>query len=287
MKKYTFIDLFSGIGGFHIGMTKAGANFLLACENNEFSRKTYLANFSKNFEKSCVKNPFLKDISQIDIERDIPHFNILCAGFPCQPFSNSGLKKGFEDSRGNMFLHIRDILKQKQPEAFFLENVRGLLNHDDGKTFLKIQEIITQEINYSFHFKVFKGTDFGVPQLRPRIYMVGFKNDKTVFNFPQTQIKLNKTMSDIFGGQCNRDIGFTMRVGGRGSHINDRRNWDSYMVEGQVRRLTPKEGLQLNGFPENFVFPVSPSQAMKQLGNSVIVPAIEAIGKEIIKSLNI
>lgn len=286
MTKYTFIDLFSGIGGFHIGMSNAGAKFLLACEKDSFSRQTYEKNFKHSILNSSAPNPFLKDISTIDITNDIPSFNILCAGFPCQPFSQAGLQKGFEDSRGNMFFHIRDILKEKQPDAFFLENVKGLINHDNGNTFLKIKDIITNELNYSFYYKVFKGTDFGVPQLRPRIYMVGFKNKNTIFNFPHPVNKLNQTMSDIFKGKCHRDVGLTMRVGGRGSPITDRRNWDSYLVDGQVRRLTSIEGLALNGFPNTFIFPVSESQAMKQLGNSVIVPAIEAIGKELIKSLN-
>ena len=115
--------------------------------------------------------------------------------------------------------------------------------------------------------------------------MVGFRDRGIDFHFPEpTGLKM--TMSDVFEGKAEREIGFTLRVGGRGSNITDRRNWDSYMVDGKVRRLTPKEGLRMQGFPDDFVFPVSEVQAMKQLGNSVAVPAIQAVAKEIIKELN-
>jgi DNA (cytosine-5)-methyltransferase 1 len=114
--------------------------------------------------------------------------------------------------------------------------------------------------------------------------MVGFR-DKTIdFEFPEP-VNLKLTMSDVFGGKVNRDVGYTLRVGGRGSGIADRRNWDSYLVDGEVRRLTPKEGLRMQGFPDDFVFPVSEAQAMKQLGNSVAIPAIQATANEIIKRL--
>ena len=114
--------------------------------------------------------------------------------------------------------------------------------------------------------------------------MVGFKNKEIDFNFPEP-IKLTMTMSDVFGGQVDKKIGYTLRVGGRHSGINDRRNWDTYLVDGEIRRLSPKEGRKMQGFPESFEFPVSEIQAMKQLGNSVAVPAVEAVAKEIIKRI--
>lgn len=210
----------------------------------------------------------------------MPDFDVVCGGFPCQPFSQAGLQKGFDDHRGNLFFTIRDIIAEKQPKAFFLENVRGLLAHDGGKTFKTIKEIITEDLGYSFHSQLMRGIDFNCPQYRPRIYLVGFKDPQTPFKFPEA-IPLTKTMSDIFGAPCSRKIGFTMRVGGRGSGINDRRNWDTYLVNGQEKRLTATEGLKLNGFPADFKFLVSEAQAMKQLGNSVVVPAIEATANAI------
>lgn len=114
--------------------------------------------------------------------------------------------------------------------------------------------------------------------------MVGFRDNTIQFEFPEP-IGLKLTMSDVFGGNAEREVGYTLRVGGRGSDINDRRNWDSYIVDGQVRRLTHREGLRMQGFPDSFVFPVSEAQAMKQLGNSVAVPAIQATAAQLLKAL--
>lgn len=279
----TFIDLFAGIGGFHLAMNTAGGTCVFASELDEKARKTYEANFKEKEPELFNSGNFVGDITKVDISK-IPNFDILCGGFPCQPFSNAGLKKGFEDERGNLFFHIANIIKTKQPKAFFLENVKGLLNHDNGNTFSTIEKIITKDLGYSFHYQIVKGTDFGVPQHRPRLYMVGFKDTSTSFSFPQKE-KLILTMSDILGGKCDREIGFTLRCGGRGSGVHDRRNWDCYMVDGKEIQIGVKEGKALQGFPESFTFPVSNSQAMRQLGNSVVVPAICAVGKEIINSL--
>ena len=109
----------------------------------------------------------------------------MCGGFPCQPFSNAGFKKGFEDERGNLFFYIAKIIEKKKPDAFFLENVRGMLNHNEGKTFTTIQKILKEDLGYSFHHKIIKGTDFGVPQYRPRLYMVGFRDKNIKYEFPK------------------------------------------------------------------------------------------------------
>lgn len=146
------------------------------------------------------------------------------------------------------------------------------------------QKVITKDLGYSFYYKIIFASDFGVPQHRPRLFMVGFKDKRIKFEFPEPQ-ELKMTMSDIFGGKAEKKIGYTLRVGGRGSDIKDRRNWDAYLVNGKVRRLSPKEGVKMQGFPSNFVFPVSEVQAMKQLGNSVAVPAIQATANEIIERL--
>ncbi|MBF1042393.1 MAG: DNA cytosine methyltransferase, partial [Candidatus Nanosynbacter sp.] len=135
-----------------------------------------------------------------------------------------------------------------------------------------------------FYYKVIKASDYGVPQHRPRLFMVGFKDKNIKFEFPEP-VKLAMTMDDVFEGKVNKTIGYTLRVGGRGSGIGDRRNWDTYLVDGEVCRLSPKEGLRMQGFPDDFEFPVSETQAMKQLGNSVAVPAIQATANEIMKRL--
>jgi len=279
-----FIDLFAGIGGFHIAFSNAGAKCVFASEWNEPARKTYEANFRETDPELFEGDNFAGDITKVNPKK-IPDFNIICGGFPCQPFSQAGFKKGFNDKRGNLFFHIVDIIKTKKPEAFFLENVRHLLKHDDGRTFAIIKKTLEDELGYSFYYKIIKGTDFNAPQHRPRLFMVGFKNKKVKFKFPEA-LPLTKTMSDIFGAPCEKKIGYTLRVGGRGSAITDRRNWDSYRVNGKVVRLGIKEGKKMMGLPDDFVFPVSDSQAMKQMGNAVVVPAIQAVATEIVKSLN-
>ncbi len=285
MDEIKFIDLFAGIGGFHQAFHNEGGKCVFVSEWDEPARKTYKANYEKISPEifQDEERLFAGDITKVKAE-NIPDFDILTGGFPCQPFSQAGLKKGFNETRGTLFFDIARIIKAKQPKAFFIENVRGLLNHNHGETFATIKRIITEDLGYSFFYKVVRASDFGVPQHRPRLYMVGFRDKSIDFHFPEpTGLKM--TMSDVFEGKAEREIGFTLRVGGRGSDITDRRNWDAYMVDGKVRRLTPKEGLRMQGFPNDFVFPVSSVQAMKQLGNSVAVPAIQAVAKEIIKEL--
>jgi len=280
---YKFIDLFAGIGGFHLAFDDAGAKCVFVSEWDEPARKTYQRNFEKK-SPEVFKNGFFKgDITKVN-PKDIPDFDVICGGFPCQPFSQSGFRKGFADKRGNLFFHIAEIIKKKKPRAFFLENVRHLMNHDDGKTFATIKKIIEEDLGYSFYYKIVKASDFGLPQHRPRLFMVGFRNKKIKFEFPEP-IKLEKTMADVFQGKCDKKIGFTLRVGGRGSKIEDRHNWDAYLVDGKTRKLMPEEGKRMMGFPEDFVFPVSDAQAMKQLGNAVAVPAITAYAKQIINTL--
>ena len=286
LKKLKFIDLFAGIGGFHQAMNSLGAECVFASEIDEFARKTYQTNFQKISPKLFESGNFNTDIRSIN-PHNIPDFDILCAGFPCQPFSQAGYKRGFEDNhnseRGNLFFNIAEIIEAKRPRAFFLENVRGLVSHDNGKTFKIIREILENELGYSFYYKIIQASDYGLPQLRPRAFMIGFRDENLMkgFTFPDP-IPLKYTMSDVFGGECSRKIGFTLRVGGRGSDITDRRNWDNYLVDGKERRLTSVEGKKLQGFPDDFVFPVSETQAMKQLGNSVAVDAVKAVAEQMI-----
>lgn len=281
-----FIDLFAGIGGFHIAFHNSGAECVFISEWDVPAQKTYRHNFYKMSPEVFDSGNFVGDITKID-PRSIPDFDVLTGGFPCQPFSQAGFKKGFSETRGTLFFDIVKIMKEKKPQAFFLENVRGLLSHDGGRTFKTIQRILTKELKYSFFYKIVKASDFGLPQHRPRLFMVGFKDKSIKFEFPEPIKELKYTMSDIFKGKCDKEVGFTLRVGGRGSRITDRRNWDAYRVDGKIVQLGSKEGLKMQGFPDWFEFPpaMSEVQAMKQLGNSVAVPAIQAVAEKIVKTL--
>lgn len=272
-----------------MAMHRLGGECVFASEIDDFARKTYEANYQKISPKLFENNLFNKDIRTIT-PKNLPDFDILCAGFPCQPFSQAGQKRGFEDNhnseRGNLFFNIAEILEAKKPKAFFLENVRGLVTHDEGKTFKVIRNILEEELGYSFYFKIVQASEYGLPQLRPRAFMVGFRDEDFMKNFtfpPPIPLKFN--MSDVWGGKCTREIGFTIRIGGRGSNIDDRRNWDNYEVDGELRRLSYIEAKKMQGFPDDFIFPVTPTQAIKQLGNSVAVDAIEAVAKNILEHL--
>ena len=291
-KKLKFIDLFAGIGGFHLALKSLDMECVFTSEIDTHARKTYATNFKDKY----LDHPdlFAGDIWKVDYKK-IPDFDILCGGFPCQPFSQAGHKKGFKDNKdGNLFFSIEQILKNKKPKAFFLENVRHLKNHDNGNTF-KIIYSTLQKLGYSFDYKIIKASEFGLPQHRPRIYMVGFYKPyikdmykELAFTFPR-EIPLKKTMSDIFKGRVTKElnskeerkVGFTLRVGGGRSPINDRRNWDGYIVNNKVVRIDSKKGLEMMGFPKSFKIPVTENQAMKQLGNSVAVNVVKAVGKEI------
>ncbi len=287
--KFSFIDLFAGIGGFHLAFHELGAECVLASEIDKYARKTYETNFIKKSPNLFQTKMFKGDIQEINT-KSIPDFDVLCAGFPCQPFSQIGYKKGFQDekaNRGNMFFEIVKILKEKKPKAFFLENVRNLEKHENGNTF-KIIKNTLEDLGYSFHYKLIRASDYGLPQHRPRLFMIGFLNEKTKdskFTFPKKK-PLKYTMSDVLNGKCEKEIGFTLRVGGRGSKITDRRNWEFYKVNGEIQRVRIEEGKQMQGFPQDFVFPVSEVQSMKQLGNSVAVFAVKEVAKNIIRYLN-
>ena len=275
-----YLDMFSGIGGFRSALDRVGGFECVGfCEIDEKAKETYEAIYDTKGEL------YFNDAREIN-PNALPDIDLICGGFPCQPFSQAGQKKGFDDTRGTLFFNIANIIREKKPKAIFLENVRGLLNHDSGKTFEVIKNTI-DELGYSLHFKVIKASEFNLPQHRPRLYMVGFRKDiNDNFEFPQ-QIPLQMTMSDVFdGAKVNKDIGFTLRVGGKGSPIDDRRNWDGYLVNGEIMRIKPKQAMRMQGFPESFIFPVSETVAMKQLGNSVAVTVIQAIAKQIIKVLD-
>jgi DNA (cytosine-5)-methyltransferase 1 len=291
-KPYTFIDLFAGIGGFHLALHNVGAKCVFASEWNEPARETYEENFKDMDPELFASGNFVGDITKVD-KASIPDFDIITGGFPCQPFSQAGFKKGFADARGTLFFDIAEIIRIKQPQAFFLENVRGLYKHDDGKTFGVIKRILTEELGYTLYHQIVKASDHGLPQHRPRLYMVGFRDPSVVF-IPPAKRELLFTLSDVMKGKVTvdaegripRDIGFTLRVGGKASPITDRRNWDSYYVDGVVRRINTAEATRMQGFPDDFRFPVSATQAMKQLGNSVAVEAIQDYARAIVDALD-
>ena len=287
--EFTFIDLFAGIGGFHIALHNLGGKCVFASEMDTHARKTYEHNFNEISPELFKNKMFNDDIRNMTVS-DIPDFDVLCAGFPCQPFSQAGHKRGFDDNhnseRGNLFFNIAEILEEKKPKAFFLENVRGLIKHDNENTFKVIRNILENELGYSFYFKVVKASDYGLPQLRPRVFMIGFRDESIMkgFQFPPNK-PLKYNMSDVWNGKCSREIGFTLRVGGRGSTINDRRNWDAYNVDGVVRQLGIEQGKKMQGFPPNYEFPVSKTQGIKQLGNSVAIDAVREVSKQMLSHL--
>ena len=288
-KKIRIADLFCWIGGFHLAFQNLWAECVFASDIDIHARKTYEANHRKHSEGLFKSGNFVGDISIVPSDK-IPDLDILCGGFPCQPFSQSGYKRWFEDpGRWNLFFDIVRILKDKRPKAFFLENVRHLINHDDGKTLATIKSLVC-ELGYSLDWRVVKASEFWLPQHRPRVFFVGFDKNLLApnspgFEFPEpVPLKLN--MSDIFWATCSREVGFTLRVWWRWSSLTDRRNWDNYLVEWKPRRLTSKEGRAMMWFPADFIFPVSETQAMKQLWNSVAVPAIRATAEAIIKYIS-
>lgn len=302
------VDLFAGIGGIRLGVEQAFGSIdcVFTSEIDKYAVTTYKANFKDSH--------IFGDIKQID-ENDVPDHDILLAGFPCQPFSQAGLKKGFTDTRGTLFFDIERILLAKQPKAFLLENVKQLKGHDKGRTFQTIIDHLNKA-GYKVFYEILKARDFGLPQNRERIYIVGFLDHSINFEFPKpmnisTRVgdilddvvdekytisdklwsghkrrkELNKLNGKGFGyGLFNKESAYTNTISARyykdGSEI---------LIEQEnknPRKLTPREAARLQGFPENYIIPVSDAQAYKQFGNSVAVPVIKVIATEIKKALN-
>lgn len=304
IKEFSMIDLFAGIGGTRLGFYKTGKVYnVFSSEIDKFSIKTYKANFGETPNG---------DITKIDA-KDIPDHDILVGGFPCQAFSQAGLKKGFEDTRGTLFFDIERIIKEKKPKAFLLENVKNLKNHDKGKTF-KIIEKSLKNAGYTVFNKVLKARDFGVPQNRERIYIVGFRNDLNIkdFRFPEPlnietsvgdilekDVDEKYTISDkLWAGHQRRKKEHKLKGNGFGYSLFNKdseytntisaryyKDGSEILIEQKnknPRKLIPREAARLQGFPEEFIIPVSDTQAYKQFGNSVAVPVIYAIAKNMI-----
>lgn len=313
--KFKFVDLFAGIGGIRLAYQNLGGKCVFTSEWNQFAKKTYEANFGEV--------PF-GDITKIN-EDEIPDHDLLLAGFPCQPFSIAGVTKknalgrkhGFlDETQGTLFFDIARIIKHKKPKAFMLENVKNLISHDKGKTFIVITETL-KELGYSIHYKVLDGKHF-VPQHRERIIIVGFRNEiykgKEQFKFPELPEQSAKfkdileskplskyTLTDHLWNYLQRyaekhkakgnGFGFGMTdLNGISRTMSARYYKDGAEIlipqKGKnPRRLTPRESARLQGFPDKFVIQVSDNQAYRQFGNSVVVPLIQAVGKNIVKEL--
>lgn len=323
--KFTFIDLFAGIGGFRIAMQNLGGKCVYSSEFDAKAQETYLINYGEM--------PF-GDITKESTKNYIPDdFDVLCAGFPCQAFSLAGKKRGFEETRGTLFFDVAEIIKRKQPKAFFLENVKGLMIHDKGRTLEVILNVLRNDLGYYVpNPQTVNAMNFGVPQHRERVYIVGFRKDMNVneFEYPSptdktkrfidirekevvsakyylsTQYihtliehrKRHESKGNGFGYEIIPDDGVAnaIVVGGMGRERNiviDKRLKDFTPVtniKGEVnregwRRMTPREWARLQGFPDKFIIAVADASAYKQFGNSVAVPAIQATAEQLLKRI--
>lgn len=301
MKKFTFIDLFAGIGGIRLGFEHFGGECVFSSEWDKSAQDTYEANFGERPTG---------DITKINPE-SIPDHDILLAGFPCQAFSIIGSQKGFADTRGTLFFNIEEILRAKRPYAFLLENVKNLKSHDKGRTFRTIIKRLKNQ-GYYVHHKVLNSLDFGVPQKRERTIIVGFR-ENIAFTFPipsASRVKLESILEDDdlvdkkyllserirkkrflkvkpnypvpsiwhenkSGNVSALEYSCALRAGGS----------YNYLVVNGVRRPTERELLRLQGFPEDYKIVVPYTQLRRQVGNSVTVPLIRAVAGELIKSI--
>ena len=299
LKGYKFIDLFAGIGGIRRGFDKLGAKCVFSSEWDKFAQISYELNYG---------DKPVGDITKI-AEDDIPSFDILLAGFPCQPFSHAGLKKGFNDTRGTLFFDICRIVSHHKPKVILLENVKGFKGHDKGNTFKIVKESL-ENLGYKVFYDVLNAKDFGLPQNRQRIYIICFR-DKVDFMFPSKLSSKNRlgdilednieekyTISDrLWVGHQRRKKEHIEKGNGFGySSFNTESEYTStisarYYKDGSEilieqkdknpRKITPREAARLQGFSDDFKIEVSDVQAYKQFGNSVAVPVIEAIAREI------
>lgn len=314
--KFTFIDLFAGIGGFRLAMQEFGGECVFSSEFNPKAQTTYYHNYGEV--------PY-GDITLKETKDMIPlSFDILCGGFPCQAFSIAGYRKGFEDTRGTLFFDIAEIIKKHSPKAVYLENVRNLEGHDSGRTFDVIRNTLI-ELGYSVYHKVLDASKYAnIPQHRERIIIVAFNNEKVEgherFVFPK-QVLLDKTIYNCIhpgkkeeryyyresqkyypqlikdminpntiyqwrrvycrGNKSNLCPTLTANMGGGGHNV------PLILTEEGIRKLTPKECLNFMGYPENFDFPTNISESAKymQAGNSVVVPMMTRVAEQIVKVL--
>lgn len=318
LQNIKFIDLFAGIGGFHLALSSFGAQCVFASEIDNHAASVYYNNF--NLQP-------VGDITKISSE-EIPAHDILCAGFPCQSFSISGKQRGFEDLRGTLFFEIVRIAKQHKPQILILENVKNLERHDNGNTYKTIT-VSLQNLGYNVFSQVLNASDYGLPQNRERIFFVAFRKDLNITNFafpvgsqdlvclndileikPKAKIIIRDDIEmsdkqieeyDIFGSQIKYQkplqIGIVNK-GGQGERIYHRLGHSItlsaqgggvgsktglYQIDGKIRKLSVRECARLQGFPEDFKLTSSECQSQKQFGNSVPVNVLQYIIKQIIE----
>lgn len=297
---FRFIDLFAGIGGIRLPFDELGGRCVFSSEIDKFAKETYYTNF--------------RDVPHGDITKihpsDIPPFDLLLAGFPCQPFSQAGLQRGFDDARGTLFFSIAKIVKEHHPNVILLENVKRLKTHNKGHTYRVIAQTL-EDCGYTVSSQILAAKDFGIPQNRERIYIVGLKQGET-FSFPRPTLEktcvgdiLENTVHDrytlsdrLWEGHQKRKQSHITKGNGFGytlfHHASPYTNTLSarYYKDGSEilidqgspknpRKLTPREAARLQGFPDTFKIPVSDVQAYKQFGNSVCVPVIRAIAQNL------
>lgn len=306
---FKFIDLFAGIGAFHQAMIEVGGQCVMASEID--------SNCCKQYELNYGIKP-LGDIKEISIE-DVPNHDVLCAGFPCQPFSIAGKKQGFEDDRGDLFFWVARIVEEKKPKIVILENVKNIVTHDNGNTFNVIIETL-QNFGYRVNHRVLNAVDFELPQKRERVYIIATKEDKEyVYPTPSKNVVvINDILEDdesiqdyvipdssivnlkwidskVTSISKPKKIG-EIKKGGQGDriyspdHVGITISASSggtgsktglYYVNGKIRKLSPRECAKVQGFNDDYVISVSDSQAYKQFGNTIPVNVL----REIINSL--
>jgi DNA (cytosine-5)-methyltransferase 1 len=304
--EFTFIDLFAGIGGLRLpfdgswpGSLKGKCVF--TSEKDKFAAQTYKANFGD--EPSG-------DITLIDPDK-IPDFDLLLAGFPCQPFSHAGKKLGFDDLRGTLFFNVAEIIRVKRPKVVMLENVRGLVSHDKGNTFRRIIDVLENDLGYQVAYKILNSKDFGLPQNRARIFIIAFRDNVKDFEFPEPA-NIPTRVADILVPNANKSGKYTLsdklwsshqrrkseheaRGNGFGFSLFDGnskytstlsaryyKDGSEILIQqkiGNPRKITPREAANLQGFPQGFSIPVSDTQAYRQFGNAVSVPVVRAIAQ--------
>jgi DNA (cytosine-5)-methyltransferase 1 len=322
--RFTFIDLFAGIGGFRIALQRNGGRCVFSSEWDKAAQETYFNNFGE-YPFGDIRQFTGDEVSDQDLKRFIPDHDVLAAGFPCQPFSHAGVsarrslgrKHGFDcNTQGTLFFDLVRIAKVKRPRALFLENVRSLQTHDGGRTFETIKRTIEEDLGYSFHPTIVDASST-VPQKRRRCFMVCFRDKKTQFKFPDFSgepiplktILEKKKISDWFTlsdrmwqghirrtqRNLDRGAGFTAYEADVEKPANTLVS--RYWKDGKEclipqkgknpRLLTPRECARLQGYPESFRLPVSPNAAYRQFGNSVVVPVVSKIAAEILSSLKL
>ncbi|MGT2667030.1 DNA (cytosine-5-)-methyltransferase [Streptococcus rifensis] len=319
--KYAIAAFFSGVGGIELGFEQTNEfRVVYANEFDKYARMTYQLNYPDTFLDG-------RDIHAVEAE-EIPSetVDVIVGGFPCQAFSIAGYRKGFEDDRGGLFFELLRMIEAKRPKVVFVENVKNMVSHDHGNTFKVIREALTEN-NYFIKWKVLNGKDYGnIPQNRERIYVVGFDNKEAydAFEFPE-EIKLTTTLQDVIDFGADPTENYYYREGKqpfyeelkhavisqdtvyqwRRQYVRENKNGvvptltanmgtGGHNVpliltdKGEIRKLTPKETFNVQGYPKTFKIPenVSNGQLYKQAGNSVVVPVIKRIAANIATALN-